>query len=79
MPTVAQAALERSQRKRPGCRVGSEVAGTWTLLGVSVSFLCMQMYAFNKKSPVSGAFLHGRYWARTSDPQLVELVLSQLS
>jgi hypothetical protein len=22
---------------------------------------------------------HGRYWARTSDPQLVELVLSQLS
>ena len=24
-------------------------------------------------------FLHGRYWARTSDPQLVELVLSQLS
>ena len=26
-----------------------------------------------------GAFLGGRYWARTSDPQLVELVLSQLS
>jgi len=23
--------------------------------------------------------LNGRYWARTSDPQLVELVLSQLS
>jgi hypothetical protein len=23
--------------------------------------------------------LDGRYWARTSDPQLVELVLSQLS
>jgi hypothetical protein len=23
--------------------------------------------------------LGGRYWARTSDPQLVELVLSQLS
>ena len=23
--------------------------------------------------------VHGRYWARTSDPQLVELVLSQLS
>jgi hypothetical protein len=22
---------------------------------------------------------YGRYWARTSDPQLVELVLSQLS
>jgi hypothetical protein len=22
---------------------------------------------------------NGRYWARTSDPQLVELVLSQLS
>jgi hypothetical protein len=27
----------------------------------------------------SGAFANGRYWARTSDPQLVELVLSQLS
>jgi hypothetical protein len=32
-----------------------------------------------QKSPVSGAFRGGRYWARTSDPQLVELVLSQLS
>jgi hypothetical protein len=32
-----------------------------------------------EKGPVSGAFLDGRYWARTSDPQLVELVLSQLS
>jgi hypothetical protein len=27
----------------------------------------------------SGGFVNGRYWARTSDPQLVELVLSQLS
>jgi hypothetical protein len=25
------------------------------------------------------AMANGRYWARTSDPQLVELVLSQLS
>ena len=34
-----------------------------------------------KKKPAvsSGAFVSGRYWARTSDPQLVELVLSQLS
>ena len=24
-------------------------------------------------------YVNGRYWARTSDPQLVELVLSQLS
>jgi hypothetical protein len=31
------------------------------------------------KAPISGAFMSGRYWARTSDPQLVELVLSQLS
>jgi hypothetical protein len=33
-------------------------------------------------APRSGAGLqsaNGRYWARTSDPQLVELVLSQLS
>jgi hypothetical protein len=28
-----------------------------------------------KKSLVTRAFLDGRYWARTSDPQLVELVL----
>jgi hypothetical protein len=28
--------------------------------------------------PVCRVF-YGRYWARTSDPQLVELVLSQLS
>src|SRR5262245_6347543 len=27
----------------------------------------------NKKGPCAGPF-HGRYWARTSDPQLVELV-----
>jgi hypothetical protein len=33
-----------------------------------------------KKSPVlAGLSFGGRYWARTSDPQLVELVLSQLS
>jgi hypothetical protein len=31
-----------------------------------------------RKCPISRA-LYGRYWARTSDPQLVELVLSQLS
>ena len=28
---------------------------------------------------VTGIQANGRYWARTSDPQLVELVLSQLS
>ena len=32
----------------------------------------------NKKALMQG-FFDGRYWARTSDPQLVELVLSQLS
>ncbi len=32
----------------------------------------------NHKGPYAGPF-DGRYWARTSDPQLVELVLSQLS
>jgi hypothetical protein len=30
------------------------------------------------KAPHRQGF-YGRYWARTSDPQLVELVLSQLS
>jgi hypothetical protein len=28
---------------------------------------------------LAGVSVDGRYWARTSDPQLVELVLSQLS
>jgi hypothetical protein len=32
----------------------------------------------NTKPRLAGIF-YGRYWARTSDPQLVELVLSQLS
>ena len=36
-------------------------------------------FARNEKAPPCGAFRGGRYWARTSDPQLVELVLSQLS
>ena len=33
----------------------------------------------SKKPPRLRVFGGGRYWARTSDPQLVELVLSQLS
>jgi hypothetical protein len=40
---------------------------------------CRSTHAGQRKSPVSRAFPGGRYWARTSDPQLVELVLSQLS
>ena len=32
-----------------------------------------------KGFPHGQAGQNGRYWARTSDPQLVELVLSQLS
>jgi hypothetical protein len=33
-----------------------------------------------RKARISGPLTEdGRYWARTSDPQLVELVLSQLS
>ena len=33
----------------------------------------------NKSPALAGLSEGGRYWARTSDPQLVELVLSQLS
>jgi hypothetical protein len=33
----------------------------------------------NESPAFAGLSCHGRYWARTSDPQLVELVLSQLS
>ena len=32
-----------------------------------------------KNPPFPAGSSYGRYWARTSDPQLVELVLSQLS
>jgi hypothetical protein len=32
-----------------------------------------------RNPPFATGFVNGRYWARTSDPQLVELVLSQLS
>jgi hypothetical protein len=39
----------------------------------SLSFL------WNQKPRTIRASEDGRYWARTSDPQLVELVLSQLS
>jgi hypothetical protein len=35
--------------------------------------------ANEKEPPVQETLFDGRYWARTSDPQLVELVLSQLS
>jgi hypothetical protein len=31
------------------------------------------------ENPALAGPSYGRYWARTSDPQLVELVLSQLS
>jgi hypothetical protein len=40
---------------------------------------CSHLVGFNEKAPFPGLFRGGRYWARTSDPQLVELVLSQLS
>ena len=33
----------------------------------------------NESPALAGLSEGGRYWARTSDPQLVELVLSQLS
>ncbi len=32
-----------------------------------------------RRQPGRGLVKNGPYWARTSDPQLVELVLSQLS
>ncbi len=39
-----------------------------------------ERFRLRKRKPREcGAFRGGRYWARTSDPQLVELVLSQLS
>jgi hypothetical protein len=52
----------------PDCRSGY-VDGTWTPP--------VRLYAANPLG--EGNCGSGRYWARTSDPQLVELVLSQLS
>jgi hypothetical protein len=37
---------------------------------------CVVAYLKNKNPAYAGLFGGGRYWARTSDPQLVELVLS---
>ena len=43
------------------------------------AFAALRCRLRRRKPRVSRAFRGGRYWARTSDPQLVELVLSQLS
>ena len=45
---------------------------------VARPFLAIRCSLKQQKGPYAGPF-DGRYWARTSDPQLVELVLSQLS
>jgi len=59
---------KRSQARRLEALVRSEMDEEWTQ---------------NDAEPVEGLRYadseDGRYWARTSDPQLVELVLSQLS
>ena len=39
----------------------------------------VHVHRCQEKTPRERGFSGGRYWARTSDPQLVELVLSQLS
>jgi hypothetical protein len=47
--------------------------------GRSSRFFASASAQIDENPRASGGFRGGRYWARTSDPQLVELVLSQLS
>jgi integrase len=59
---------KRVQARRLEALIRAELDGTWTDDSGEVG-----------SSPNQAEDDDGRYWARTSDPQLVELVLSQLS
>src|SRR5205823_7522669 len=69
-PTLVRGRLRRAETAASGSVVPFGESSLAPPHGVSIS---------TKKSPVTRALSDGRYWARTSDPQLVELVLSQLS
>jgi integrase len=59
---------KREQAKRLECLVRAELDEEWTQDGEA-----------SRRGHNQADCEDGRYWARTSDPQLVELVLSQLS
>ena len=77
---------ERYKPKRPKTRPGTRSVPLLPILDEALRAhrrqqgprgpLCLSR---NENPRASGGFRGGRYWARTSDPQLVELVLSQLS
>jgi hypothetical protein len=68
-----------ARASRP-CRHGSPKASA-KKRGVPILFPRAQGVSVpvNESPALAGLLCSGRYWARTSDPQLVELVLSQLS
>ena len=77
------AALKRREKLTPAERKAFDTAVDGHEMGTNVATEAddprTAKASGHEKSPVSGASSDGRYWARTSDPQLVELVLSQLS
>ena len=83
LQTYAQAVKHR-QRLTPAERNQHDAALEWAQLGtndaMSVDVITDAPAPGPRKNPPFPAGSpSGRYWARTSDPQLVELVLSQLS
>src|SRR5688572_12223367 len=69
---------ERGPRS-PSSRCRTSATGARTRCEHFASTTVEASPAVKTKASVAGGFSSGRYWARTSDPQLVELVLSQLS
>ncbi len=66
------------ERGRPGHAASLPgITGVCTRRPLAASMTAM--FRMVERNPCSHAARNGRYWARTSDPQLVELVLSQLS
>jgi hypothetical protein len=64
--------LMRKQKRRFPVRHRSSISS-------HMSLLLQRPHGSTMPLPHGARYRNGRYWARTSDPQLVELVLSQLS
>ncbi len=65
--------VQRAARPRPANLPTCSSSGESFLRGFLTSFPRRPFRPRNEKPPRLRGFLNGRYWARTSDPQLVEL------
>jgi hypothetical protein len=68
----------------PALEVATQAARALARSGTSLherlfATFCTSPFGSTMRVPPEQGQWNGRYWARTSDPQLVELVLSQLS